>query len=154
MEIAPVASDAFVGAAPGGLWLPWFAVVQLAFAVVAQGNKARAIRRGGNSPVGVPERLSVLAYGLIALFCVLGLSRGSRSGLLIAGYDDLLAAILTSSALSLLLHAIDLRGTSNVEQRQEPHARAAIPKNRVARWFEAVTATVFAIACMLVEVTA
>jgi len=153
-EIAPVATTLFAGAVPGGWLLPWLAVAQLVVVAVTQGLKARAIRRADDSTVGAPERLSVLAYGLIVLFGALGLSRGPQSGFLIAGYDDLLAAIVTSSAVSLLLHVIDLRSIVNLDRAQEPHSISPVHGHRVARWIEAIAAATFAVACMIVEVSA
>jgi len=153
-ELAPLPSSTFAGAVPGGQLLPLLAIAQLAVATVAQGLKARAIRLEESLPVGAPERLSVLSYGLIVLIGVLGMWRGPRSGLLISGYDDLLAAILTSATVSLLLHVLEPRSTTNRDRLQEPSPVASGHGHQATRWSEAFAAATLAVACMITEISA
>ncbi len=152
-EATPVASSIFAGAIPGGPLLPWLAVVQLGIAAISQTLRARAIRGPSEPSVGAPERFSVLAYGLIVVFGALGLLRGPQSGLLIAGYDDLLAAVLTSAAVSLLLHVLDLRGSNtSAEVASEPVDSATTLGRQPARWLEGIAAATFAVGCIIAEV--
>lgn len=153
-EATPVASSIFAGAIPGGPLLPWLAVVQLGIAAIAQTLRARAVRSPEGLPTGAPERCSVLAYGLIVAFSSLALLRGPRSGLLIAGYDDLLAAILTSSAVSLLLHMLDLRDLNRSDEAtSEPSVPTSPARMQPVRYLEGIAAAAFAAGCIIAEVS-
>lgn len=151
-EASPIGSTVFAGAIPGGPVLPWLAVVQLGIAAVAQSLKARAIRRDPQFTAAAPERFSVAAYGLIVLFGALGLLRGPQSGLLIAGYDDLLAAVLTSAVVSLALHVLDVRDSQMIETTTEQKTPTTASKTRPTRWVEGIAAAALASGWVIAEV--
>lgn len=138
-EAAPVDSFTFEGAIPGSRFLPWLAVVQMAMVAFGQGMRARTIRTDGQAGSRGSQLLCLVAYGSIVIIGVIALVRGAASGMLIAGYDDLLAAILTTAAVSLLLHLLELRTAASGQN------------GSVFNWLEAIPSAVLAVACLMAE---
>lgn len=137
-EAAPIDSSTFAGAIPGSRFLPWAAVVQLALVAFAQGMRAKSIRSAGQAGSRAPQLLCLVAHVSIVIIAAIALTRGPASGTLIAGFDDLLAAILTTAAVSTLLHLLELR-------------TAGGKNGSTFSWLEGIASAAFAVACLMTE---